>query len=122
MSWLRKCALAALSITIALWILAGDPVGRGGVTAASDGSWAVPGGKACGTTLSDRDVTSTAIRRLPLLEQVTELAFKPRHFGSLQGVDRGSPDGSIVGLSWCCCGGCCGYAVNCRAIPGCPRC
>lgn len=23
---------------------------------------------------------------------------------------------------WCCCGGCCGYAVNCSAIPGCLSC
>ncbi len=23
---------------------------------------------------------------------------------------------------WCCCGACCGYAVNCEAIPGCDSC
>ncbi len=23
---------------------------------------------------------------------------------------------------WCCCGACCGYAVNCKAIPGCDSC
>lgn len=23
---------------------------------------------------------------------------------------------------WCCCGGCCGWAVNCGAIPGCSSC
>lgn len=23
---------------------------------------------------------------------------------------------------WCCCGGCCGYAMNCKAIPGCSKC
>jgi hypothetical protein len=23
---------------------------------------------------------------------------------------------------WCCCRRCCGYAVNCRRIPGCPSC
>ncbi|MEM7729134.1 MAG: hypothetical protein AAF311_07645 [Pseudomonadota bacterium] len=26
------------------------------------------------------------------------------------------------GKQWCCCGGCCGYAVNCAAIPGCTSC
>lgn len=25
-------------------------------------------------------------------------------------------------LQWCCCQGCCGYATDCRVIPGCPRC
>lgn len=23
---------------------------------------------------------------------------------------------------WCCCGGCCGYSRDCRAIPGCTSC
>lgn len=23
---------------------------------------------------------------------------------------------------WCCCRGCCGYAVDCSRIPGCPSC
>ena len=23
---------------------------------------------------------------------------------------------------WCCCNGCCGYAIDCRLIPGCPHC
>lgn len=24
--------------------------------------------------------------------------------------------------TWCCCGGCCGYALDCKAIPGCSSC
>ncbi|MEM9241348.1 MAG: hypothetical protein AAGB07_15350 [Pseudomonadota bacterium] len=23
---------------------------------------------------------------------------------------------------WCCCGGCCGWAINCNAVPGCTNC
>ncbi len=26
------------------------------------------------------------------------------------------------GEVWCCCGACCGYAVDCLAIPGCDSC
>jgi len=25
-------------------------------------------------------------------------------------------------MKWCCCRRCCGYAANCRRIPGCPSC
>lgn len=26
------------------------------------------------------------------------------------------------GEKWCCCGDCCGYAVDCSAVPGCTSC
>lgn len=25
-------------------------------------------------------------------------------------------------LKWCCCGACCGWAKNCKAVPGCTTC
>ena len=46
-------------------------------------------------------------------------------FGEVTLEDRSlaiSEEGSRTGFSWCCCMGCCGYSMNCRAIPGCPRC
>lgn len=43
------------------------------------------------------------------------------HHTQPHGADRG-----VIELAsseqWCCCGGCCGWAVNCSAVPGCTNC
>lgn len=48
----------------------------------------------------------------------------PHLKGELTRRDRDCQNADVLvqAQSWCCCRGCCGYAINCRAIPGCPRC
>ncbi len=55
-----------------------------------------------GLTLSSDTLPCTATQRTPVA--TLELA---------QAVGK---------TKWCCCGGCCGYATNCSAVPGCISC
>lgn len=76
--------------------------------------------------MTKRKKPARATKAALLLALLMALPAAPVADGACGGVRAGGDTPAATelaaGKKWCCCKGCCGYAYDCRYIPGCPRC